>query len=101
MVRVVEVAGEIDLLTAPELADHLTAALTDDTPRIVVVDMRQVDFLGTAGLSVLVAADWQARQQYTVLRIVVATRPVCRILRVTGLDHTLAIYPELELALAV
>ena len=101
LVRVVEVAGEIDLLTAPALADHLTAALTDNPPMIVVVDLQQVDFLGAAGLNVLVTADWQARQQHTVLRIVATTHPVCRVLSVTGLDHTLAIYPDLDLALAI
>lgn len=67
---------------------------------IVVVDLQRVGFLGAAGLSVLVAADGQARQRDTVLRIVATTYPVRRILSVTGLDHTLAIYPELELALA-
>lgn len=101
LVRVVQAAGEIDLLTAPALADHLAAALADNTPLIVVVDLQQVDFLSAAGLSVLVAAHWQARQQHTTLRIVVTTHPVCRILSVTGLDHTLAIYPALQPALAI
>jgi anti-sigma B factor antagonist len=101
LVRVVEVAGEIDLLTAPALAERLAAALADDTPLIVVVDLQQVDFLAAAGLSVLVAAHWHARQQHTTLHIVATTHPVCRVLRVTGLDHTLTIYPALQPALAV
>lgn len=101
LVRVVQAAGEIDLLTAPELAAQLTAALAGPTPLIVVVDLQQVDFLAAAGLGVLVATDWQARQQHTTLRIVATTHPVRRVLRVTGLDQTLAIYPALDLALAV
>jgi anti-sigma B factor antagonist len=101
LVRVVDVAGEIDLLTAPALAAHLTAALTDDTPMILVVNLQQVSHLTAAGLSVLVAADWQAQQQHTALRIVATTHPVCRVLSVTGLDRTLAIYPALDLAQAV
>jgi anti-sigma B factor antagonist len=100
LVRVVQAAGEIDLLTAPALADHLAAALADNTP-LIVVDLQQVDFLSAAGLSVLVAAHWQARQQHTTLRIVATTYPVCRVLSVTGLDHMLAIYPALPPALAI
>jgi anti-sigma B factor antagonist len=101
LVRVVEVAGSVDLLTAPGLAEQLTVALADGTPLVVVVDLRQVDFLAAAGLSVLVAADWHARQQHTTLRLVVATHAVRRVLSVTGLDQTLTVYPLLEPALAV
>jgi anti-sigma B factor antagonist len=101
LVRVVEATGEIDLLTAPLLAGHLAAVLADESPLVVVVDLRQLDFLAVAGLSVLVAAHWQARQQHTTLRIVATTCSVCRVLRVTGLDHMLAIYPALQPALAV
>lgn len=101
LVRVVQAGGEIDLLTAPALADHLAAALADNTPLIVVVDLQQVDFMSAAGLGVLVAAHWQARQQHTALRIVATTYPVCRVLSVTGLDRTLAIYPALQPALAI
>jgi anti-sigma B factor antagonist len=100
-VRVVEVAGSIDLHTAPELAEHLSVALAEGIPVIVVVDLRQVDFLGTAGLSVLVAADQRARARQITLRVVASTRAVCRALSITGLDQTLTVYPALEPALAL
>jgi anti-anti-sigma factor len=97
LVRVVEVAGSVDLLTAPELAEHLA----DGPPLVVVVDLRRVDFLAAAGLSVLVAANGQARQQQASLRLVVTTHAVRRALSVTGLDQTLVVYSVLEPALAV
>lgn len=97
----VAVTGAIDLLTAPDLAEQLAVALADGTPLIVVVDLRQVDFLAAAGLSVLVEADQCARMQHTTLRLVVTTHAVRRALSVTGLDQTLVIYPVLEPALAV
>lgn len=40
-VTVVEVSGEIDLLTAPELADRLSRCLAGEMP-LVVVDLRRV-----------------------------------------------------------
>jgi anti-sigma B factor antagonist len=100
LVRVVEVVGEIDLLTAPELAECIAAGLASGAPSIVVVDLRQVSSLASAGLSVLVAADHEARMRHISLRLVVTTHPVRRVLIVTGLDHTLAVYPALEPALA-
>jgi anti-sigma B factor antagonist len=98
--RVVEAAGSVDLLSAPELAYHLSVALDEGTPSIVVVDLRQVDFFGAAGLSVLVAADERARAQQIPLRVVASTHAVCRALSVTGLDQTLMVYSALEPAMA-
>jgi anti-sigma B factor antagonist len=100
-VRVVEAAGSIDLLTAPELAAHLFVALAEGIPVIVVVDLRQVDFLGAAGLSVLVAADQRAQAQQITLRVVASTHATCRALSITGLDQTLNVYSALEPALAL
>ena len=99
-VRVVEAAGSIDMLTAPELAGHLSTALAEGIPVIVVVDLRQVDFLGAAGLSVLVAADQRARAQQIMLRLVASTHAVRRALSITGLDQSLSVYAALEPALA-
>ena len=100
-VRVVEATGSVDLLTAPAFADHLCVALAEGIPVIVVVDLRQVDFLAAAGLSVLVAADSQARAQQITLRVVASTHAVRRALSITGLDQTLRVYPRLEPALAI
>jgi anti-anti-sigma factor len=100
-VRVVEAVGSIDLRTAGVLAEHLAVALAAGIPVIVVVDLRQVDFVGAAGLSVLVAADQRARAQQITLRVVASTHAVCRALSITGLDQTLNVYAALEPALAI
>lgn len=96
VVRVVAVTGEVDLNTAPGMADDIAACLADGAPATVVVDLRRVHFLAAAGLSVLVAADQRAREQHAVLRLLVTTRAVRRVLSVTGLDHTLVLRTELE-----
>jgi anti-sigma B factor antagonist len=98
-VTVVEVSGEIDLLTAPELAGRLSRCLAEGTPLVMVVDLRRVDFFGASGLSVLLEAHWRAQAQHTMMRVVANTPIVCRVLAVTGLDRTLAVYPALEPAL--
>ena len=50
----VTVSGEIDTLTAPTLARCLTEQLS--AAGVVVVDLDGVEFLGSAGLSVLFEA---------------------------------------------
>lgn len=82
--RVVEATGSVDLLTASELAADLRAALAEKTT-LIVVDLRQVDFLATAGMSVLAAADRRARAQGMTLLVMASTHAVGRALAIIGL----------------
>jgi len=52
---VVSVVGEMDALSAPELAAYLTAQLT--VAQVVVVDLHGVQFLASAGVMVLLEAN--------------------------------------------
>ncbi len=49
---VVSVSGSVDMLTAPGLADAIDSALAK-RPDGLIVDLSKVDFLGSAGISVL------------------------------------------------
>jgi anti-sigma B factor antagonist len=81
--RVVTVVGEVDTLTAPELATVLTAQLI--AARLVVVDLDGVQFFGSAGLSVLFEANEFATEKDRVLRLVCHSQIVDRVLETTGL----------------
>jgi anti-sigma B factor antagonist len=81
--RVVTVAGEIDALTAPELAAFLTAQLT--VAQVVVVHLDGVRFLGSAGLSALFEANELAIQEDRDLRLVCNSRAANLVLEATGL----------------
>jgi anti-sigma B factor antagonist len=67
-VRVVTVTGEVDTVTAPQLAAVLTAQLA--VARLVVVNLDGVQFLGSAGLQALFEANELATQQDRHLRLV-------------------------------
>ncbi len=54
-VSVVSVAGVVDMLTAPDLEKAIAEA-AKSSPTAVVVDMTAVDFLASAGMGVLIAA---------------------------------------------
>ncbi len=83
--RVVTVVGEVDALTAPELATFLTAQLA--TARLVVVDLDGVRFLGSAGLSVLFDANELANREDRALRLVCNSRIANRALEATELKE--------------
>src|SRR2546430_9584696 len=53
--RVLEVGGEIDVYTAPQLRERLIS-LVEGGDRHVIVDLARVEFLDSTGLGVLVGA---------------------------------------------
>jgi anti-sigma B factor antagonist len=94
---VVRVAGDIDLLTAPQLQLSLELACADaQPPEIVVADLTGVQFMGSSGLAVLMDVDKRCREHDTPLRIVAATPGVVRPLEVTGLDRILDVVGSLD-----
>lgn len=94
---VVRVAGEVDVLTAPDLR-HALAQVVAERPHLVVVDLSKVGFLGCAGLSALVESHLRAEAR-TCVRVVATARVTQRPLRLTGLDRHLAVYDCLKAAL--
>lgn len=80
---VVHVVGEIDTLTAPVLR----AQLDEHIPvvSLLVLDLSEVTFLGSAGLAVLVAGKDGADARGHTLRLVCGSRIVTRALEATGL----------------
>jgi len=84
--RVVTVTGEIDALTAPKLGTTLTAQLAATS--VLVIDLAKVRFLGSAGLSVLFAANELAIRENRHLWLVFHYRGiVSRALEVTDLSE--------------
>lgn len=93
------VGGEIDLVTAARLTDALTAAVAAG-PEVLVVDLDQVEFFTSMGLTALALAQRAAREQGVDLRVVATTRATLRPLQITGMADDLALYPSLGDALA-
>jgi anti-anti-sigma factor len=87
---VVEVVGEVDLLSAPQVREAVMTALAG-RPGVVVIDLLGVSFLGSSGLAVLVEAHQQAGEQ-TQLRVAAEGPATMQPLRVTALDRLLSLY---------
>lgn len=81
--RVVTVTGEVDALTAPELAACLAAQLA--VAQVVVVNLDGVRFLASAGLAALFESNERATQQDLDLRLVCNSWTANLVLEATGL----------------
>jgi anti-sigma B factor antagonist len=98
---VVTVAGEVDELTVDRLHTAVVAAFEAAGSGPVVVDLTEVSFLGSAGLGALVDAQRLAHRRREPLRVVVDEhRPVIRPLEASGVDRFLALYYDVDEALA-
>lgn len=95
---VVSVAGTVDMLTAPQLQTAIAVA-AEGAPPALVVDLTDVEFLASAGMSVLVAA--QADLVPAVRFAVVADGPsTSRPLKLVGIADLIDMFATLDEALA-
>jgi anti-sigma B factor antagonist len=89
---VVHVEGEVDLITAPRLSDELTNIENGrPPPRVVVVDLTDVSFLASAGLSVLLEHNQRCRENGQEFRVVAGNRTIARTIDLTGLTDVLSV----------
>ena len=90
----VTVRGEIDVASAPQLRTHLHELCTEDT-RTVVVDLREVTFLDSSALGVLVGALRRCRENESEFRLVINSPRLLKIFEITGLTTVFEISESL------
>lgn len=93
------VRGECDVVTAPVLRERLLGLLAGRSTTLLL-DLSGLDFLDCAGARVLLATGRRAALLGGALAIVAPAPPVARLLRLTGLDERLTVFPATGLALA-
>ena len=86
-------SGEIDLSTVGELQDRLEPALQSD-PRLLVLDLRQVTFLDSSGLRLILRLHKRQEEQGGRLVLVRGGRRVARVLEITGADSELELVDD-------
>ena len=94
---VVSVAGVVDMLTAPDLEKAIAEA-AKSSPNAVVVDMTGVEFLASAGMGVLIAA--QDELSPVKLAVVADGPATSRPLKLVGVTDVVDLYATLDEALA-
>lgn len=95
---VIEVTGEADLYTAPQLRAALLNAL--ETTKWLAVDLKQVAYLDSTALGVLIGALKRARDAQGELCLLNPPPQVQRVLEVTRLAKVFPVYASATEALA-
>ncbi|MBT1193182.1 STAS domain-containing protein [Rhodococcoides kroppenstedtii] len=95
---ILTVVGELDLATAPILQDAVDA-VRDEATEALVVDLTGVDFLASAGMTVLVQSH-QSVPDGVVFSVVATGAATARPLQLVGLDETFPIHASRQDALA-
>src|SRR5215210_5681670 len=95
---VIEATSRLDMAAAGQLKALVQSAIgRAETP--VVVDLSQVQFMDTTGLSALISGLRATRQAGTDLRIAGATSHVLSVLAMTRIDRVIRPYSSVEDAL--
>jgi anti-sigma B factor antagonist len=87
---VISVSGELDLASSPALEEELDRVAHSDA-KVVIVDLRNLEFMDSTGLSVLVRAHQRAEEDGRRLGLVNGSQQVQRLLSLTGVADRLTL----------
>jgi anti-anti-sigma factor len=89
--RLFVVRGELDLATAPQLEESLVGAV--EAGDEVVLDLRELEFMDSSGVRVLVVAHTRADGRFSLIPAA-PTSPITKILAISGLEPELNFVDE-------
>jgi anti-sigma B factor antagonist len=96
---VLRIVGEIDVYRAPQLRERVIQLLADGT-RHVVADLREVDFVDSTGLGVLVGSLKRLRERDGSLTLVASRGRIPQLLDLTGLIRIFTLYQSVPEAIS-
>ena len=96
--HVIAVSGEVDLFTAPEFKQRVTAPITAGIDH-VIVDLTRATFIDSSSLGALIGAHRRLQQRGGWLAIVSDTEAINKTFRITGLDAVFTIVNSVQTAL--
>jgi anti-sigma B factor antagonist len=86
----VALSGELDISTAQQLEDDLRR-VEAERPELIVLDLRELAFMDSTGLRLLILADQRAKEEGRRLAIGRGNEMIQRVLHLTRLDERLEI----------
>jgi anti-sigma B factor antagonist len=97
---IAELAGELDIATAPALREQLLSLLRPGSSRLII-DLSKVTYCDSSGLAVLVGTGRRARLLGGSLHLAAASSQTRQILQLTGLGRYLPVFPTVSAAAAI
>lgn len=96
---VVRLPAEVDITVADDMRETLLGALNEG-PRLLIVDMKATIFCDSSCITALARAARRAGASGVPMRLAACTPAVLRVLTLTGMHHTMEIYPDVPGAMA-
>jgi anti-sigma B factor antagonist len=96
--HVVSVAGEIDLFTAPEFKQRMSAPI-DAGRSNLIVDLSRTTFIDSSSLGVLIGAHRRLKLRGGSLVVVCDDEAIAKTFKITGLDGVFTLATSVEAAL--
>ena len=97
--KILDVAGEIDVYTAPQFKDAVNGIIAGGQKHLVV-NMQNVTYMDSSGFGALLSATRRLRPEGGTVNLVQVSGAIDRILRITKLDTVFATYDSVDDALA-
>ncbi|MGA9871337.1 MAG: STAS domain-containing protein [Rhodococcus sp. (in: high G+C Gram-positive bacteria)] len=98
-VVVLSVKGELDMVSTPYLTEAIDVVLAEASPSAVIVDLTDVPFLASIGMTVLVETHRRV-SEFSDFAVVAAGPTTARPLTLMGLNETFSMYTDRDAALA-
>jgi len=90
---VLQLTGEVDMYSAPQLREQVVE-LVDGGVRHIIADLRGVDFLDSTGLGALVGSLKRLRTHDGSFKVVASGGRILRLFQITGLTRAFALHPS-------
>jgi anti-anti-sigma factor len=97
-VAVVTIAGRVDSATAPTMDAELEKTVSGN--KKVVLDLKDVEYMSSAGVRAIVKALRQAHKNRGGLKLARPSDPIVEILHTIGMMEIVQVYPSVEEAIA-
>jgi anti-sigma B factor antagonist len=98
-VTIIDLDGEIDVSQAPRLRKTIIDLLENNTTPLLI-NMSDVVYIDSAGLSVIIAAHRKARDTGTPFGLCGPQQPVRQVFHITGMDKVISIFADAEEGIA-
>lgn len=92
---VLALAGEIDIVSAPEIRARLAEIVNDNSNSAVVIDLSGVTFMDSSGVGALLSAYRPLKLQQRPLRVAQPQAIVARVLGLTNVERLIPVVDSL------
>jgi anti-anti-sigma factor len=92
---ILAVSGELDLASSPALEEELERA-SDAGVELLILDLRDLEFMDSTGLSVVLKASQRAQDGGQRFRLVKGSQQVQRLLNLTGVAERMTVVDSPE-----